>query len=405
MRNLLIAGIVVLSLVLTVVLGFGPYQDQPPAVAGNLQVDASATAADPRMGAESGSQYTVPAGSPQEILEWMGELATQQPDAETRDERIEQIAAIQKAILQGADAILEEGTGVADELTLGAVRLKFRSLRVLSYLGEKQAAKDLSSFAERLKKDPRRVLAEEGEFQLLAARVDQMGQSNAAQLGALVDDLIRFLKSTGFDRARFAFAIEVARQLENFGQTAPAATLYEELASLVAASGDPRLTPLGEQFKGVARRMRLVGNEMEIAGTAIDGQDFDWAAYRGKVVLVDFWATWCGPCIAELPNVKKNYELYHDRGFDVVGISLDQNRDQLLAFLEEEAIPWVTLVGENAQGSGWSHPVAEYYGVTGIPTVILVDQTGKVVSLNARGRQLGRLLDGLLGPPNQDAAE
>ena len=108
-------------------------------------------------------------------------------------------------------------------------------------------------------------------------------------------------------------------------------------------------------------------------------------------MLVDFWATWCGPCIAEMPNVLAAYEKYHDKGFEVVGVSLDTDRDALETFLKEKEIPW-TILYEEPQGQGWQHPLASYYGITGIPTVILVGRNGKVVTMDVRGEKLGEEL-------------
>ena len=136
---------------------------------------------------------------------------------------------------------------------------------------------------------------------------------------------------------------------------------------------------------------------MDIQGNLLDGSTFDWSAYQGKVVLVDFWATWCGPCIQELPNVVKNYELYHDKGFDVVGISLDEKKAKVDQFVVDRKLAWPILYSNDPAANGWNHPMAVHYGVKGIPAAILIDQQGKVVTLTARGPLLREHLEKLLG--------
>jgi len=119
-------------------------------------------------------------------------------------------------------------------------------------------------------------------------------------------------------------------------------------------------------------------------------------ASRETPILVDFWATWCGPCVQELPNVQKQYTKYHAKGFEVVGVSLDEDRAMLEKFVADNKLPWPILF-EKSEGEGWKHPLATYYGISGIPTVILIGRDGKVVSLDARGEKLGEQLDKLIG--------
>jgi len=125
-----------------------------------------------------------------------------------------------------------------------------------------------------------------------------------------------------------------------------------------------------------------------------------WDALKGTVVVLEFWATWCGPCVQEIPNMKKNYELYHDKGFEIVGLSCDHKLEDLEKFVKERKIPWAIVFGD-----GKPSPTVSYYGIMGIPTMILVGKDGKVLSLNARGEELNKELEKLLGPVEEKKDE
>jgi len=117
---------------------------------------------------------------------------------------------------------------------------------------------------------------------------------------------------------------------------------------------------------------------------------FESTVSRDGITLVDFWASWCGPCKAEMPNMKKFYEKHRKDGFEIIGISLDSAKVELTNFLTKEPLPWPSIF----EGG---NDLADEYGVFSIPLAILVGRDGRVVSLDARGAELGRLLEDELG--------
>ena len=151
----------------------------------------------------------------------------------------------------------------------------------------------------------------------------------------------------------------------------------------VKAFPDSKLNQAIQQKMDTQKQMAdLKSKPVEIKFTAIDGKEVDLAKMRGKVVLIDFWATWCGPCVAELPNLLKAYEKLHPKGFEIIGISLDQDKAKLESFVKEKGMTWTQYF----DGKGWQNDISTRFGIQSIPAMWLVDKKGMLVSNDVRGK-------------------
>lgn len=147
-----------------------------------------------------------------------------------------------------------------------------------------------------------------------------------------------------------------------------------------------------------------VGRDVpKFEAVAMNGKKIDFpTTFKGKVVMLDFWATWCGPCIAELPNVIKAYEKYKDKGFDVLGISFDQANmaEKVTTFTKEHNMPWMQIY----EGKYWETTLGLQFGVQGIPFCLLIDgDTGKILATvdKLRGENLDKTLEQVMANRGQ----
>jgi thiol-disulfide isomerase/thioredoxin len=137
-----------------------------------------------------------------------------------------------------------------------------------------------------------------------------------------------------------------------------------------AATGDPAART-GSGFAGKTVSLKF---------DAADGSPVDLARLRGKVVLIDFWATWCGPCMKEVPNVVAAYQKYHDKGFEVIGISLDKSKDAMLRVAAQKGMTWPQYF----DGKAWNNEISSGFQIRQIPTMWLVNKNGLVATTEAR---------------------
>ena len=162
----------------------------------------------------------------------------------------------------------------------------------------------------------------------------------------------------------------------------------------MAKQGEKLLASIAQQAESAKLQSQLVDGAVfpNFEEKDVDGKPLSIVGFKGKVVLVDFWATWCGPCVRELPNVIKAYEKYHDKGFEIVGVSLDQDESTLRAFLKKNKMTWQQYF----DGKGWQNKVSTKYGIGSIPATFLLDKEGKILAKDLRGEDLATRLEKLL---------
>lgn len=163
----------------------------------------------------------------------------------------------------------------------------------------------------------------------------------------------------------------MAQLKTDFKDTEFVATLVKQKTAGAAAKKNQDALAVGTKFPDF--------NEKDL-----DGKPLSIANYKGKIVLIDFWATWCGSCVGELPNVIATYQKHHAQGFEIIGVSLDQDQTKLTDFIKSKDMTWQQFF----DGQGWGNKLAVRYGIESIPATFLLDGKGKIIGKDLRGEAL-----------------
>ena len=201
---------------------------------------------------------------------------------------------------------------------------------------------------------------------------------------------------------KFSVISQAVFHLEFSGHIDMAAQIYDAIEDAYTDHEDKRLAQAAsETVENARRRLDSVGKPMALSGVQSDGEQFDSTRYQGKVVLIDFWATWCPNCVATIPLIKEYYEQYRKQGFEVVGVNMDDRAEAALEFIDREEIPWANVMADQ----NGSNQNAERYAVEAIPYLVLVGRDGNVAAVHVQRDEIGPRLEKLFAKSSVSAVD
>jgi thiol-disulfide isomerase/thioredoxin len=272
------------------------------------------------------------------------------------------------------------------------------TLRLLGELGSSTADSQAEKLLDDVQAGADPQVAQVITRMRLARQLQRWSQLSRGDREKAIDRFVADVKKDGLTPSHADLVMRLADNLEMGEQPDLAKRAVTELIPLFQNSTEPMIQRRTPVMEGIVRRLDVIGKPLELEGKLLDGTEFDWESYRGKVVLVDFFANWCGVCREEVPTILQAYRAYHDKGFEVVGVSLDRQAQLAEQYRKQTGFNFPTLFSDDPRAMEWKSPLAEKYGVTSLPRAILIDQNGNVVDTVARGERLIQNLRDLLGP-------
>jgi peroxiredoxin len=238
----------------------------------------------------------------------------------------------------------------------------------------------------------------EGPVRALAQIITTMGRAQAGRYDEALSrfkDLMQGLGKTEQEDFATSFSDTFAGAATSAGEFAVARQVYQVLQEKFPESSGIR----DKAAKELVRLEKVGKPAPGFDAQDLNGKSIRLESLRGKYVLVDFWATWCAPCITELPRLQEAFRKYHGAGFEILGVSLDETRTPVVDFVNVRKLPWLQLHNGTAGAD-----LVEAFGVSSIPATYLVDPDGKIIRLDLRGQALETTLAKLIKPATDQTA-
>jgi thiol-disulfide isomerase/thioredoxin len=227
------------------------------------------------------------------------------------------------------------------------------------------------------------TLSEDDRFAIRQNDVQRAAQAKESESEAA--SLAEYEKGIRLLQKEFPKRPEIFQMLLELAENADADKargILKEITNSAAASDEAKGSASGQ-----LQKLDAVGKPIDIQFAALDGRAVDLAKLKGKVVLIDFWATWCAPCVGEMPRVKETYDKFHSKGLEIVGISLDREKDNLTEFVSGHHMEWPQYF----DGQEWQNKFAAQFHIESIPAMWLIDKQGNLRDINARADLSGKV--------------
>ena len=326
------------------------------------EVDSEQTSLEEQL--KQANPYVPPAeASPLGLIEFILEMQDKPRSIQRRE-------GFSAGIVTASDRVI--ASDAKDRWKTLALLAKTKYLHRDASLGDAAAEQALSETVEKWKADPREEIASEIRFLRLEQRALQADESAPEELPQLLQDLSTFFEQQSLDARHLRLASQSVHLVNRLDAT-EREPYFQRLSEQFAKSEDKQLAAYGNRIaKSASPENDHLNELLTLAGVTADGARFDWDSYRGNWVVVDFWATWCGPCRQAMPALRQLAVKHQDQGLQVVGVSLDEDLKALAEFLAKEELPWTNIVG------GEAGEIAKKYGVRAIPNLMLVDGEGRI---------------------------